>query len=70
MRVGVIGAGALGRGLASKLATLGHEVLIANSRGPETLTVLAAEIGATPVSVTEAARAADLHNRLDPNEGC
>jgi 8-hydroxy-5-deazaflavin:NADPH oxidoreductase len=60
MRIGVIGAGALGRGLASKLAKLGHEVLIANSRGPETLTVLAAEIGATPVSVTEAARAADL----------
>jgi predicted dinucleotide-binding enzyme len=59
MRIGVIGAGALGRGLASKLAKLGHEVLIANSRGPETLTVLAAEIGATPVSVTEAARAAD-----------
>jgi 8-hydroxy-5-deazaflavin:NADPH oxidoreductase len=60
MRIGVIGAGALGRGLASKLAKLGHEVLIANSRGPETLTVLAAEIGATPVSVVEAARATDL----------
>jgi 8-hydroxy-5-deazaflavin:NADPH oxidoreductase len=60
MRIGVIGVGALGRGLASKLAKLGHEVLIANSRGPETLTVLAAEIGATPVSSAEAARAADL----------
>jgi predicted dinucleotide-binding enzyme len=60
MRIGVIGAGALGRGLASKLAKLGHEVLIANSRGPETLTVLAAEVGARPVSVFEAARAADL----------
>jgi 8-hydroxy-5-deazaflavin:NADPH oxidoreductase len=60
MRIGVIGAGALGRGLASKLAKLGHEVLIANSRGPETLTVLAAEIGATPVSVFEAAGVADL----------
>jgi ketopantoate reductase len=60
MRIGVIGVGALGRGLASKLAKLGHEVLIADSRGPETLTVMAAEIGATPISVAEAARAADL----------
>jgi predicted dinucleotide-binding enzyme len=36
MRIGVIGVGAQGRGLASKLAKLGHEVLIANSRGQET----------------------------------
>ena len=41
--------------LARHLARLGHHVSIANSRGPESLTALAAEIGATPVSVVDAA---------------
>jgi 8-hydroxy-5-deazaflavin:NADPH oxidoreductase len=39
---------------------LGHEVFVANSRGPETLRDLAKETGAKPVTVKEAARAADL----------
>lgn len=60
MRIGVIGAGNIGRTLARHLARLGHEVSIANSRGPETLTALAAAIGATPVSVHDAARAAEV----------
>jgi anti-sigma factor RsiW len=48
MRIGVIGAGNIGGTLARHLAKLGHHVSIANSRGPESLTALAAEIGATP----------------------
>jgi predicted dinucleotide-binding enzyme len=60
VRIGVIGAGGLGRTLAWQLADLGHEVSIANSRGPESLTALAADIGATPVSVVDAVRAADI----------
>jgi predicted dinucleotide-binding enzyme len=60
VRVGVIGAGGLGRTLARRLASLGHEVLIANSRGPESLSALAEEISATPVSVFEAAEADDI----------
>ena len=60
MRIGVIGAGSMGGILARHLATLGHQVSIANSRGPESLTALAAEIGATPVSVVEAAKAGDI----------
>jgi predicted dinucleotide-binding enzyme len=48
MRIGVIGAGSMGGILARHLAKRGHHVSIANSRGPETLTALAAEIGATP----------------------
>jgi predicted dinucleotide-binding enzyme len=39
---------------------LGHEVFVANSRGPETLSDLAAETGATAVSVSEAVRGVDL----------
>lgn len=60
MRIGIIGAGGLGGSLALRLSKLGHELLIANSRGPESLTAFAAEAGATPVSVLEAAQAADV----------
>jgi predicted dinucleotide-binding enzyme len=54
MRIGIIGAGSMGEILARHLAKLGHHVSIANSRGPESLTALAAGIGATPVSVANA----------------
>jgi len=60
MRIGVIGAGGLGGTLARRLAKLGHQVSIANSRGPESLSALAAEIGATPVSVVAAAGAGEI----------
>jgi hypothetical protein len=60
MRIGVIGAGAIGGTLARHLARLGHQVSIANSRGPDSLTALAAEIGATPVSVSDAVHAGDV----------
>jgi len=38
----------------------GHEVFVANSRGPETLSALAVETGATAVPVREAVRGVDL----------
>ena len=60
MRIGVIGAGNMGGILARHLARLGHHVSVANSRGPESLTALAAEIGATPVSVVDAAHAGEI----------
>jgi 8-hydroxy-5-deazaflavin:NADPH oxidoreductase len=60
MRIGVIGTGNIGGTLARFLARLGHQVSIANSRGPESLTAMAAEIGATPVSVVGAARAGEV----------
>ena len=60
MKIGIIGAGNIGGTLTRRLAALGHEVSVANSRGPETLRNLAAETGATAVSVTEAARDKDL----------
>src|SRR3954466_15176740 len=55
MRIGIIGAGSMGRILANQLAKLGHRVSIANSRGPESLAGLAGEIRATPVSIVDAA---------------
>jgi 8-hydroxy-5-deazaflavin:NADPH oxidoreductase len=60
MRIGVIGAASMGGILARQLASLGHHVSIANSRGPESLTALAAEIGATPLSVVDAATAGEI----------
>jgi predicted dinucleotide-binding enzyme len=42
------------------LCQLGHELKIANSRGPESLTGLAKETGATPVTVEDAVRDRDL----------
>ena len=60
MRIGVIGAGSMGGILARHLTKCGHQVSIANSRGPESLTALAAEIGATPVSVVDAAQAGEI----------
>ena len=60
MRIGIIGAGNIGGTLARRLAALGHEVSVANSRGPHTLQDLAEEAGAKPVAVKDAARAGDV----------
>jgi predicted dinucleotide-binding enzyme len=45
MRIGIIGAGHIGSTLAGHFASAGHEVVIANSRGPDTLTALVDELG-------------------------
>ena len=60
MKIGIIGAGNIGGMLTKRLAALGHQVSVANSRGPETLRELIARTGASAVSVTEAARDKDL----------
>jgi 8-hydroxy-5-deazaflavin:NADPH oxidoreductase len=56
LRIGIIGAGNIGGTLTRRLTSLGHDVAVANSRGPETLAKLAAETGAKAVTVEEAAR--------------
>src|SRR5947207_1448218 len=60
MNIGIIGAGHIGGTLTRRFSALGHKVFVANSRGPETLAALAQETGATPVTVTEAARSGDV----------
>ncbi len=60
LRIGIIGAGNIGGTLTRRLTKLGHDVAVANSRGPESLAALAAETGATAVTVTEAARGRDI----------
>jgi predicted dinucleotide-binding enzyme len=60
MRIGIIGAGQIGGTLTRRLSALGHEVSVANSRGPETLAELAAETGARAVTAHEAARSGEV----------
>ena len=60
MRIGIIGSGNIGGNLTRRLAELGHDVAVANSRGPASLRGLADETGATAATVDEAVRGAEL----------
>lgn len=53
-RVGIIGAGHIGSALARGLVLRGYEVAISNSRGPETLSELVAELGPKAHATTPA----------------
>jgi 8-hydroxy-5-deazaflavin:NADPH oxidoreductase len=59
MDMGIIGAGRLGQALARTALRAGREVVLANSRGPETLASVVAALGegASAGTVEEAARA-------------
>ena len=59
---GIIGAGKIGGSVARAVIGLGDDVVIANSRGPETLADLIAELGpkARAATAAEAAEAADI----------
>ncbi len=54
MKIGILGAGNIGKTLARKLAQAGHDVKVANSRGPETIAADALEFGARAVEAAEA----------------
>lgn len=60
--VGIIGAGNIGSALAKGFAQNGYDVVIANSRGPETLSDLVAEVGSRARAATaqEAADAGEI----------
>ena len=60
MKIGIVGAGNIGSALAEALQDTDHEVRIANSRGPDTLTDLGERTGAIPVTVDQAAEVADI----------
>jgi predicted dinucleotide-binding enzyme len=60
-RVGTIGAGRIGQAMARTALRAGRPVVIANSRGPETLTSLVSELGdGVSAGTVEEAAAADL----------
>jgi len=60
--IGLIGAGNIGSQLARLAVAHRYDVVISNSRGPETLTALVAELGphARAATVEEAAKAGDI----------
>jgi predicted dinucleotide-binding enzyme len=59
---GIIGSGHIGSNVARAVIARGHDVVLSNSRGPETLADLVAELGpaARAATVEEAAAAGDI----------
>lgn len=60
MKIGIIGAGNIGATIARKLAVRGHNIKIANSKGPDSIQELAKSIGATAVTKEEAVTGVDV----------
>ena len=62
MKIGILGAGHIGATLARHLVDAGHDVAISNSRGPDTLRGLEAELGerAQAMTAADAARFGEL----------
>ena len=60
--IGIIGAGRIGSQIARLAVENDHNVVISNSRGPETLSALIAELGpkARAATAVEAAKAGDI----------
>lgn len=60
MKIGIIGVGHIGKTLSRKLSAAGHEVKVANSRGPETIDADALSSGARAVTAAQAAVDVDV----------
>ena len=54
MKIGILGTGHIGASLVKKLSAAGHDVKVANSRGPETIDAELLSNGARPVTKQEA----------------
>jgi 8-hydroxy-5-deazaflavin:NADPH oxidoreductase len=59
MKIGIIGAGNIGATIARKLVASGHDVKLANARGPEAIRDLAHDIGAIAVTKEQAVKDVD-----------
>jgi len=53
MRVGFLGAGTLTKTIGRHLINAGHEIIVSNSRDPETLTELVADLGPSATAGTK-----------------
>ncbi len=58
--IGILGTGNIGSTLARRLPTAGHDVLVANSRGPETIDADLLTEGARAVTAAEAVQDVDV----------
>jgi 8-hydroxy-5-deazaflavin:NADPH oxidoreductase len=54
MKIGIVGVGLIGKTLTQRLSVAGHDVKVANSRGPETIDADVLSSGARAVTVGEA----------------
>jgi predicted dinucleotide-binding enzyme len=52
MRIGIVGSGKMGRAIARRLSHSGHELLMSNKSGPESLTGQVAETGPSARTAT------------------
>lgn len=61
MKIGIIGAGAIGQSVATQVVRAGHEALLANSRGPDSMAGIVTRLGERSHAVTpQEAAAADI----------
>lgn len=60
MKIGIIGAGFVGRAIAGLAVAHGHQVMISNSRGPQTLFSLRPALGCEIGTAEEAAAFGDI----------
>src|SRR3954451_24764666 len=60
MRIGILGVGHIGKTLALVWSAGGHDVKVANSRGPETIGADVLASGARAVSAGEAVEGVDV----------
>lgn len=60
MKIGIVGAGNIGQVLAEHFTQRGHDVSIANSRGPDSLREVERTTGAKAVEAREAVKGAEL----------
>lgn len=56
MKIGILGTGHIGKTLVKQLSAAGHDVKVANSRGPETIEADLLSGGAQAVTTQEAVR--------------
>lgn len=60
MKIGIVGAGNIGQVLAERFTQSGHDVSIANSRGPDSLRDIERTTGAKAVETREAVKGAEV----------
>jgi predicted dinucleotide-binding enzyme len=60
MKIGILGTGHIGKTLVQKLSAAGHDVKVANSRGPETIEADVLAYGGRAVTAAEAVEGVDV----------
>jgi len=60
MKIGILGAGNIGKSLVQKLSAAGHDVKVANSRGPRTIGADVLAFGGRAVQAADAVSKVDV----------